>query len=294
MKYDVLVFGELLVDLISEQYVTRLKEATTFSMHPGGSPANVCANLNWLGFKTAMVSCVGDDSIGDLLLESFSKMDLDINHITRSKTLPTSIVLVGKSKATPDFIAYRMADTQIAPVDDSLIQNSTILHTSAFALSREPARSSILQAFDSANKMGKLISVDWNYAPGIWQEEGIDVFMRLCSYKPLMKLSLDDVERFLKRPVNAEQAMEFLSVYDATLMCLTCGKDGVWYKQQDGSWCFKPAMPVREVKDVTGAGDAFWSGFLQAYLRKHIIEECIDSALTLAAKKIQRVGPLYA
>lgn len=293
MKYDVLVFGELLADLISEEYVSHVGEATSFSMHPGGSPANVCANLNWLGLSTTMVSCVGNDSIGELLVNSFKKLNLDVTHIARSKTLPTSIVLVGKSKATPDFIAYRMADTQIAAVDELLIEKSGVLHTSAFALSREPARTNILNAFERASKLGKLISADWNYAPGVWQDDGRDVFNTLCSFKPLLKLSLDDVSRFSKQEVTAGEAMEFLNSYATTVMCLTCGKDGVWYRQNDGAWFFKPALAVAEVKDVTGAGDAFWSGFLNAYIRKHEVELCIDQALALAAKKIQRVGQLY-
>lgn len=293
MKYDVLVLGELLADLISTEYVGRLKEATTFSMHPGGSPANVCANLNWLGLQTAMVSCVGNDSIGDLLVDSFSKMKLEVSYISRSETLPTSMVLVGKSKGTPDFIAYRMADTQIPPVKEELIQRSALLHTSAFALSREPARSVIIDAFHRAHQSGKQISADWNYAPGIWQDDGVEVFERLCSFRPLLKLSLDDVERFVARPLSPEDAMIFLDRFEASVMCLTCGKDGVWYKAQGNTWSFKPATPVAEVKDVTGAGDAFWSGFLCAHLHQQSLDVCVENALSMAAKKIQRVGPLY-
>jgi fructokinase len=44
--------------------------------------------------------------------------------------------------------------------------------------------------------------------------------------------------------------------------------------------------------DSTGAGDAFWSGFLFAYIKEKTIDECLDIALKLAALKLQNVGRL--
>ena len=44
--------------------------------------------------------------------------------------------------------------------------------------------------------------------------------------------------------------------------------------------------------DTTGAGDAFWSGFLFAYIKEKPIEECLEIALQLAALKLQNVGRL--
>ena len=42
--------------------------------------------------------------------------------------------------------------------------------------------------------------------------------------------------------------------------------------------------------DTTGAGDAFWSGFLFAYTSNRSYEECLQVALQLAALKLQNVG----
>ena len=44
--------------------------------------------------------------------------------------------------------------------------------------------------------------------------------------------------------------------------------------------------------DATGAGDAFWSGFLFAYLKEFPMERCLKIALALAAIKLQNVGRL--
>ena len=294
MKIDVLAIGELLADVISEQYVTSLAEATTFKLFQGGSPANVCANLKWMGNNAVMVSCVGDDGIGNFIVDSITKIGLRDTYIARSKTHPTTIVMVGRSQGTPDFVAYRMADTQIGPIPESLIEESAILHTCAFALSRNPAQQNILNAFEHAVSIGRKVSVDWNFAPGIWNDSGVQIFQKVCQMWPLLKMSLDDVERFLDRKVSIEEAKNFLSPLTTTVTCLTCGKDGVWFKDEDdATWKFQPAASVKEVKDTTGAGDAFWSGFLHAYLQQQNTSDCIQEGIKIAAQKIQKVGPLY-
>ena len=294
MKIDVLAIGELLVDIISEEYIEDLSQAKTFKMFQGGSPANVCGNLHWLGSRAVIVSCIGDDGAGKFILEEIHKIGLEGTYINRSKRYPTSIVLVGRSKGTPDFIAYRMADTQIPSIPDELIERSSIVHSCAFALSKNPTRENILTAFKKATAKKRIISVDWNYAPSIWGDDnGKKVFDEVCALKPLLKFSLDDAERFAGKNLSLEEAKNFLYHLPATATCLTCGKDGVWYKHHDTEWQFKPATPVAEVKDTTGAGDAFWAGFLSGYLKHNSLGECVSEGLNIAGMKVQKLGPLY-
>lgn len=291
----VLAIGELLADVITENFVNNLSSATTFRMFQGGSTANVCANLQWLGCKAQMVACVGNDGIGNFLVTELQRTGLNTMHIAKSNSHPTSIVLVGRSNATPDFIAYRMADAQIGIIDDELIQSCQIVHTCAFALSKEPAQKNILHALQSAADKGKQISIDWNFAPAIWgDDEGKKVFDAVCELNPLLKCSMDDVERFAARSLSIEHAKEFLQPLPTMATALTCGKAGVWYRSfENDNWEFQPAMPVEKVQDTTGAGDAFWSGFLHAFLRKYCLKDCITEGIKIASLKVQKLGPLY-
>ena len=52
------------------------------------------------------------------------------------------------------------------------------------------------------------------------------------------------------------------------------------------------ALQIKEVKDTTGAGDAFWTGFLYAQLHHKNFDETISIAQKLAAIKLQNVGRL--
>jgi fructokinase len=52
------------------------------------------------------------------------------------------------------------------------------------------------------------------------------------------------------------------------------------------------ALPIAKVIDTTGAGDAFWTGFLYAQLRNKNLEETITIAQRLAVLKLQNLGGL--
>jgi fructokinase len=153
----------------------------------------------------------------------------------------------------------------------------------------------ILNSFEQAVAQGKNISVDWNFAPSIWgKDDGKASFELLCSLNPLLKLSEDDWERFMGTKTSIETAKAQLDACPAAVICLTCGKDGVWYKSADHpAWQHQPALPA-EVKDSTGAGDAFWAGFLHAYTRGYCTNDCVQEGLKIAALKVEKVGPLYA
>jgi len=51
-------------------------------------------------------------------------------------------------------------------------------------------------------------------------------------------------------------------------------------------------MQLTEVFDTTGAGDAFWTGFLYAKLQNMNLNDCVSIAQKLACIKLQNLGAL--
>lgn len=295
MKTDVVVIGELLVDLISEELAENISEVRSFRVFPGGSPANLCANLNWLGVKSTLISSVGDDGAGKYLIDSLNKAGVSTDHVIVHADLPTSMILVARSEQTPDFIPYRFADPEIKEINVGIFRQAKLLHSSAFALSREPARSSILKAMERAVDNGSNISVDWNFSPKVWASSDQDeVFQRLSELNPILKMSLDDIRRFRGIELSIEEAKKFLEELPLTITCLTCGREGVWYRSfEEPEWQHHPALKVKKITDVTGAGDAFWAGFISAWCKKDCLKDCVLEGLKIAAMKIEKQGPLY-
>jgi sugar/nucleoside kinase (ribokinase family) len=297
-KYALLSVGELLIDFISTEKSESLLQATHFQRFQGGSPANMASNMARLGGNVALVSAVGNDNLGVFLKEELEKTGIDISHIVSCESQPTSIVLVSKTSATPDFIAYRTADKMILPghLPDSLLADSAIFHTTCFALSQEPAQSTIVAAAQKANGFGAKVSIDCNYAPSIWpdRKQAWQIIGKYCSANAFVKLSEDDAERLYSYKVENEQIIYDLHEMGAELVCLTLGGDGAIISYNYGeNTCRIFGQPVKVV-DATGAGDAFWSGFMTAYLDGKTIPECGEAATKMAVLKLGHLGPLPA
>ncbi|MFQ5650265.1 MAG: carbohydrate kinase family protein [bacterium] len=296
-EIDVLAVGEFLCDFISHEACDNLEKARDFHRYRGGSPANLAANLACLGNRTALIACVGNEGLGHFLKKQLKEAGVITDYIITDPIAPTSMVILTKTQGTPDFIAYRVADVMIKPehISGNVIQRSSIYHTTCFALSREPAQSSILGGAGRASELGCHLSIDVNYAPSIWdnREEAQRIVAKYCSHGALTKISLDDISRlFDDSTLTAEEAISRFHNWGAELVCLTKGAKGSLVSWNHGA--NQEHVPGREVlvSDATGAGDAFWAGFLTAWLDGHQPPECILAGSNLAAFKLKTVGPL--
>lgn len=294
---DVLAAGELLVDLLSAKKQLNLGEADSFHRRQGGSPANFAANLARLGNSAALVACVGNESLGTYLINEIKQTGIITDHIVTDPVAPTSIVLVTKTENTPDFIAYRMADRMLQPehITSTLLQRCSIFHTTCFALSLEPSRSSILNAAAEITNYGGRLSLDANYAPSIWGDidEAQKIIAEYCSNGALVKISLDDISRlFRDSNLTPDAAIKAFHDWGAELVCLTLGADGNITSWEYGKHrSVSSATPVRVV-DATGAGDAFWAGFITAWLDGYQPADCQIAGSKFAAMKLVTDGAL--
>ena len=290
---DVVVAGEVLADLITTEPTDDLGGAVAFERHAGGSPANLASNLARLGVSVAFVASVGDDGLGRFLEAAAERVGVDARFAVRDE--PTSLVAVARSAGTPDFAAYRAADRLLWPsqLADALLRRARLFHTSGFALSREPARATLLDAAARAHALGLAVSIDVNFAPdtAARRAEQDAAARQILSLGPLVKCSRDDLARLWGRdPASDDAAVARLLGLGASLVCLTRGSDGALVAW-DGGVAEVPAEPV-EAADVTGAGDAFWAGFLAAWLAGQDPPACARAGARMAARKLAHVGPL--
>jgi fructokinase len=293
---DILCVGEVLIDFIGHQSGVGIDETRDYHRYLGGSPTNVAMNSARLGLKSLMVATVGTDGFGDYIFKRFSEVGVNTNHMLGHEDKATSVIFVSKSEGTPDFIPYRDADCciQESQIPKAILSDTKIFHTTCFALSKKPAQSTILKKAEEAFHLGCQLSIDVNYAKKLWdsKKEALDVIKAYCKFNPLVKISEDDMERLFERHLPHNDIFEFFHAEGVEIVCLTLGSKGVKLSKKDQPIIELPAIKVEKVLDTTGAGDAFWSGFLFAFIKEKPVEECLKVALQLAALKLQNVGRL--
>jgi sugar/nucleoside kinase (ribokinase family) len=291
---DILSAGELLIDFISEDFVDRLEDANHFKKLQGGSPANMVMNMARLGNRALLAATVGKDDMGRFLHESVAKTGVDCSRIGQAN-VPTTLILVTRSKEVSRFEAYRGADAQILPnqFPDEVLQKVRMLHTTCFGLSMEPAQTTILEAAKKAVQYGGQLSIDANYAQKIWPDRAHaqKVVRDYCSMGALVKMSEVDWERLYETPLGdpGKAAAKILDM-GASEVCLTLGGEGCFVATESESHRLR-ARAV-DVKDTTGAGDAFWSGYLTAWMDGHSLLNRAKAGRSMAEKKLEHFGPL--
>lgn len=293
---DILSIGEILIDFIGHQKRNSLIETRDFHRYLGGSPTNVAMNCARLGLNVKIVATIGNDNFGNYIVDKLENNNVHTELLRRLDTIPTSVIFVSKTTETPDFIAYREADYHIihSQLPDEILQRAKVFHTTCFAMSKEIARNTILEKAKQAHEFGCTLSIDLNYSPKIWAdtEEAIQTIETYCKYNPLIKISLDDMERIFGKSKTIDQMFEYFHALGVDVVCLTMGSKGVILSQRGKEKISMPALKIEKIMDATGAGDAFWSGFLFAYINKQPLKKCLQTALKLAALKLQNVGRL--
>ena len=293
-EIDILCVGEVLIDFIGLQTNKSILHTTEYARFLGGSPTNVAINASKIGLKSHLVATCGNDGLGEFIIDELKALKLETSNVKIVDDKATSIILVSKSTETPDFISYRTTDYNITkeqlPIE--LINKAKIFHTTCFALSKKPAQKTILNRAKKAYKLGLQLSIDINFSEKIWndREKAKNILKKYLKYKPLVKLSNDDCFRLFNEVKNDDFIFDYFHKQGAKIICLTKGNAGVVVSDISKGIISQEAVKIKKVVDTTGAGDAFWTGFLYAQLKSKTLKESIKIAQELASYKIQNIG----
>ena len=290
-EIDVFTIGELLVDMISNDYDDNF-DCNQYTKHFGGSPANIAMNIKRLGGNAAISSSVGNDGLGDFLINHLKNNNIDTSYINKVNN-STSMVLVSKSKSTPVPIFYRGADYNIDYDDniDYALKNCKIVHFSCWPISQESSRQTIEKVIDKARKNNILIGFDPNYHEMIWEKnhDGLEYIKNLVSKVDIIKPSEVDAERIFGPDTPENQVKKFIDL-GAKLVIMTLGKDGAIVNNGVETLTFKTL--ATEIVDNTGAGDAFWSGFYTGLTKSYSLKDSLNLGFATSAFKLKHVGAI--
>lgn len=270
---DVLAVGETVVDFVSHNMVHSLRTAKSFTRYLGGQPANLAVYVAKLGGRSAILSKIGTDHFSEYAEDQLQHHGVNTEALQRTEEAATTNIFVTRTVSVPDFQVNRGADTLLGmrDVTDELIERARVVHTSAFALSRDPQRLAARRAMRLAHRLGKVVSLDPNYDPRIWpdKEEAWEVLAEIMPYVTIVKPSLEDARRLFDYNMEdkdlREACLHEFHELGADVVLFTSSGGMVTISDGDSVEEIGPLTRV-EVKNVTGASDAFWAGLLLSHL----------------------------
>lgn len=285
-KYDVTALGEILID-----YTPLPKSEAgmmVFEQNPGGAPANVLACLSKLGKKTSFIGKVGTDMQGNFLKQTLENAGIETAALIFDENVFTTLAFVSLDDNGERSFAFARkpgADTKLEPseVDTDLIENSSIFHFGSLSLTDNPAREATFFALEHAKKSDTIISYDPNYRPLLWKSESdaAENMRSVLDYVNIMKLS-DEETVLLTGEADLNKAAKCLLDKGIAVVAITLGEKGALVANSQG--IFEVSSKKVNAIDTTGAGDAFWGGFLYKVIEsgKKPADLTIDELKTFA------------
>lgn len=285
--FDLVSLGELLIDFTESGKSE--SGCALFQQNAGGATANVAVNLSSLGHNTAFIGKVGNDLCGKYLKNTLGSFGVDTGSLIVSNEAFTTLAFVAldeNGERSFSFARNPGADTLLRyeEIDPETLSDLRILHVGSLSTTAEPSKTATFRAIETALENGAVISFDPNYRESLWSgpEEAA------CRMREIMKLSdmikMTDQEALMITGIpDPEGALSYVFGQGVRLAAVTVGPGGA-YVMAGGETAYVPTEKIDPV-DTTGAGDAFWAGFVHAFLEsgKDLDDVNIQDAVSFAA-----------
>ena len=257
----------------------------------GGAPANVAYHAENLGEEGVIASRVGDDDLGNELLENLARRELRTDAIQTDPELPTGTVQVTFDDGEP---SYEI----VAPVAwDNLAWNHelALLATSCDAvafstLSQRSASSRLaVTTFLRSMKPGAWRVLDVNLRPPFIDD---DVILQSIQLANVVKYNLDErahIANILGSELVEETLLESLGT---DLVILTRGADGCVIQSADGRSEQAGVEVDTSEGDPVGVGDSFVAAVIHELLREAPIDRIAKFANRYAAMVARKRGAM--
>lgn len=311
-QFDLICMGRSSIDLYSNDSGAPFVEIASFGAFVGGCPTNIAVGTRRLGLQTALLTAVGEDPVGDFVLNFVTGEGVDTSFVPRKPGRRTSAVVLGIEP--PDkfpLVFYRDNCADIAldmkDVDALPLAQTRALLLSGTGLSGEPSRTATYHAAESARAAGCKVVLDVDFRADQWPDArtfGVNVRrildlvdVAIGTEEELIAAAADDA-RVAVHGAQVSSPSVTGDLDSAIRRFLEFGLDAVVVKRgASGATVHTPDGAVHsaepfevEVENVLGAGDAFASGFLYAWLAGKTWSQCVRWGNACGAVVVTRQG----
>jgi len=293
--YDVLAMGRSSIDLYAHQIGVPITEVTSFDAYVGGCPTNISVGARRLGLRSALLTALGEDQVGDFVLAFLQKEGVETAFIPRKPGYRTSAVIL--TIQPPDrfpLTYYRegCADRQLTCEDvrRAPVEDSAIVVVSGTGLTHEPSRSATLFAADRASNAGAQVFVDLDYRPDQWgsRAEFAAASQRLLARSSIAVGTEEEVIAAADDD-DLERAIAVVLRSGPETLVVKRGAAGASIYTPGSLPRVIPAFPI-VVLNVLGAGDAFASGLISGLRRGLPLDRAVRMGNAVGAIVVTRHG----
>lgn len=273
MKDTIVGIGEVLWDCLPE------------GRKLGGAPANFAYHAGQFGWQSSVVSAVGNDALGDEILQIFKETKL-ANDIARVGQPTGTVQVTLSADGIPSYeICENVAWDNIPWTDElaALAVRTKAVCYGSLAQRSAISRNTIMRFIASMDEDTERI-YDINLRQHFYNLQIVEESLRCAT---ILKLNDDEISVVSKLlglfdGSMEEQCRQILMLYPKLrIVILTCGSIGSYvFTANETSYIPTPKV---EVADTVGAGDSFTATFVAQILAGKTIREAHNKAVAVSA-----------
>jgi len=289
----VVVLGSFVVDLMMR--TPRLPvpgetvKGSVFMTGAGGKGSNQGVAAAKSGANVVMITKIGQDTFGDIAMDSFFSCGIDTRYVLRDKDKPTGAALITVDEKTgQNQIVVTTGASDNITDEDIIAVTDEIKTASVFLTQLETNLAAVEKSVSIAHDAGALVIL--NPAPAAHFDEAlypmIDIFTPneteaefFCGIK-------------IESEADAYRAAEYFLDKGVKNCLITMGKKGAYLRNKEGAALYPPFKV--KVVDTTGAGDAFNGGLAAALAEGNTLAASIRFANAVASLSVTKHGTAKA
>lgn len=271
INYPVVCFGEILWDILPTGTV------------PGGAPMNVAYHLKKLGIQPALITRIGNDDLGQSLIQLMAKNGIRTDFFQIDKDLSTGIVdaFINPDNEVSYDIVMPVAWDKIAWMEslEKLVSQAVFFVFGSLAGRSGISRTTLFRLMEVAN----FKVLDINLRAPHYDKNTID---KLLQQKiSLLKLNESELELitgwFSSVTTQTDRLLYLQDKYQIPNIVVTKGGDGASFNSE-GRIYHHPGYPVK-VGDTVGSGDSFLAALLSKLYTNVAPNEALRFACAVGA-----------
>lgn len=294
-SYDVLSMGRSCIDLYAHEIGVPITSVRSFDAYVGGCPTNVSVGTRRLGLRSALLTAVGTDEVGDFVLHFLDNEGVETRYIPRiaeRRTSAAMLTILPPDRFPLTYYRDNCADIglTIDHVKRAPVAESRLLFLSGTGLTAEPSRTATAYAAERARDAGTTVVLDLDYRPTLWPSaEAFGVHIRPLAASADIVIGTEEELAAATGETDAGSGTARLFGRELELVIVKRGGKGCTLFRPSQAPVDVAPFPI-EVLNVLGAGDAFASGFFYGCLAGWPFEKAARFGNAVGAIVVTRHG----
>jgi ribokinase len=288
MKFDIVTFGSAVIDTFVS---TELAEKNNFFNYPlgdkilvkdlhfdiGGGGTNTAVAFSRLGLKTGCITKIGADHNGKLIKEGLAKEKVSLLCPKLEGKSGYSIIL-DSTKSDRTILTFKGTNDNISSKDISKFDSKWLYLSSVLG-------ESLKTQINLATKLSKSgTKIAFNPSSYLIKDADISPLIKVCD---ILILNKSEAKLLCKKYLNSDSPDSIKSIGPKTIIITDAENSVICYA--DGKKIEVKPKKVNAV-ELTGAGDAFASGFVAGQILGWSIKDSLDLAFKESAGVISEIG----